>query len=177
LAIREGQVVKAGFSLAAWLNNRSIAQRIFAIGGLLTAGMLIVGGLGLMAVGDGNERLNTVYVDRVVPLQQLKEVADAYAVSIVDLSHKARDGAESFESGLGKVDQAQGVIRSRWQEYTATYLTDEEKKLVGEAAALMQKGDLATSRLKEILASKDKEALSVLRRKSFTRRSTRFPTN
>jgi methyl-accepting chemotaxis protein len=46
LAIREGQVVKAGFSLAAWLNNRSIAQRIFAIGGLLTAGMVIVGGLG-----------------------------------------------------------------------------------------------------------------------------------
>ena len=107
LAIREGQVVKAGFSLATWLNNRSIAQRIFAIGGLLTAGMLIVGGLGLMAVGEGNERLNTVYVDRVVPLQQLKEVADAYAVSIVDLSHKARDGAESFESGLGKVNQAQ----------------------------------------------------------------------
>ena len=135
----------AGFSLAAWLNNRSIAQRIFAIGGLLTAGMVIVGGLGLMAVSEGNERLNTVYVDRVVPLQQLKEVADAYAVSIVDLSHKARDGAESFESGLGKVDQAQGVIRSRWQEYTATYLTDEEKKLVGEAAVLMQKGDLATN--------------------------------
>ena len=161
LAISEGQVVKAGFSLVAWLNNRSIAQRIFAIGGLLTAGMLIVGGLGLMAVGESNERLNTVYVDRVVPLQQLKEVADAYAVSIVDLSHKARDGAESFESGLGKVDQAQGVIRSRWQEYTATYLTDEEKKLVGEASALMQQGDLATSRLKEILASKDKEALSV----------------
>ena len=50
LAIREGQVVKAGFSLATWLNNRSIAQRIFAIGGLLTAGMVIVGGLGLMAV-------------------------------------------------------------------------------------------------------------------------------
>ena len=160
LGIREGQVVKSGFSLGTWLNKRSIAQRIFAIGGLLIAGMLLVGGLGLVAVGDSNERLHTVYVDRVVPLQQLKEVADAYAVSIVDLSHKTRDGTESFESGLGKVDQAQDVIRSRWQEYTATYLTDEEKKLVGEARELMQKGDLATSRLKEILVSKDHDALA-----------------
>jgi len=160
LGICDGQVVKAGFSLGAWLNKRSIAQRIFAIGGLLTAGMLLVGGLGIVAVGDSNGRLHTVYVDRVVPLQQLKEVADAYAVSIVDLSHKTRDGAESFESGLGKVDQAQGVIRSRWQEYTATYLTDEEQKLVGEARGLMQKGDLATSRLKEILVSKDRDALA-----------------
>jgi len=160
LGIREGQVVKTGFSLSTWLKKRSIAQRIFAICGLLTAGMLLVGGLGLVAVGDSNERLHTVYVDRVVPLQQLKEVADAYAVSIVDLSHKTRDGAESFESGLGKVDQAQGVIRSRWQEYTATDLTDEEKKLVGEARELMQKGDLVTSRLKEILVSKDRDALA-----------------
>ncbi|HSG24015.1 MAG TPA: Tar ligand binding domain-containing protein, partial [Azonexus sp.] len=160
LGIRDGQVVKTGLSLGNWLNKRTIAQRIFAIGGLLTAGMLIVGGLGLMAVGDSNERLHTVYVDRVVPLQQLKDVADAYAVSIVDLSHKTRDGMESFESGLGKVNLAQGVIRSRWQEYTATVLTDEEKRLVGEARALMQKGDLATGRLKEILASKDQEALT-----------------
>jgi len=160
LAIREGRVVKSGFSFGGWLKNRTIAQRIFAICGLLTAGMLILGGLGMLAVGDSNERLHTIYVDRVVPLQQLKEVADAYAVSIVDLSHKTRDGAESFESGLGKVEQAQNVIRSRWQEYTATYLTDEEKKLVGEANALMVQGDFVTNRLKEIIVAKDQAALT-----------------
>lgn len=160
LVIREGQVVKAGFSFSGWLKSRTIAQRIFGICALLTAGMLIVGALGLRAVGDSNSRLGTVYADRVVPLQQLKEVADAYAVSIVDLSHKTRDGAETFDSGLASVEKAQGVIKGRWQEYTTTYLTDEEKKLVGEASALMQKGDEITNRLKEILRRKDKEALA-----------------
>ena len=160
LAIAEGQVVKSGFNLGGWLKNRKIAQRIFAICGLLTAGMLLIGGLGMLAVGDSNERLHTIYVGRVVPLQQLKEVADAYAVSIVDLSHKTRDGAESFESGLGKVEQAQNVIRSRWREYTASYLTEEEKKLVGEASALMVQGDLVTNRLKEIIVAKDQVALA-----------------
>ena len=160
LGISEGRVVKTGFSLVGWLKNRNIAQRIFAISGLLTAGMLLVGGLGVVAVNEGNQRLQTIYADRVVPLQQLKLVADAYAVSIVDMSHKTRDGAETFESGLAKVEQAQGVIRGRWQEYTATFLTDDEKKLVADVAGLMQKGDPAIAHLKQILVSKDKDALT-----------------
>ena len=161
LKIAEGKVVKSGFSLGAWINNRTIAQRIFAIIGLLTAGMLVLGLLGMLAVKDSDVRLQTVYGDRVVPLEQLKEVADAYAVSIVDLSHKTRDGAETFESGLLKVEKAQGVIRSRWQDYTSTFLTDEEKKLVADLDQLMKSGDAVTERLKDILRQQDKDALSL----------------
>lgn len=160
LRISEGQVVKAGFSLGGWIRSRSIAQRIFAICGLLSAGMLLLGLLGLFSVGNSDARLQTVYADRVVPLKQLKEVADAYAVSIVDLSHKTRDGAESFESALGKVEQAQSLIADRWKAYSETYLTDEEKSLAVQAASLMQQGDKVTGQLKDILRSKDKDALS-----------------
>lgn len=159
LKISEGQVIKAGFNLGGWIRSRSIAQRIFAICGLLSAGMLFLGLLGLFSVGNSDARLQTVYADRVVPLKQLKEVADAYAVSIVDLSHKTRDGAESFESALGKVEQAQSLIADRWKAYSETYLTDEEKALAVQAASLMQQGDQVTGQLKEILRSKDKEAL------------------
>ena len=160
LAIVEGQVVKSGFSLNSWLKNRTIAQRIFGICSLLIAGMLLVGGLGMVTVGSSDSRLQTVYVGRVVPLQQLKEVADAYAVSIVDLSHKTRDGVETFESALAKVEQAQTVIAGRWKDYSSTYLTDNEKKLVGEVVVLMRAGDEATARLKDILRSKDRDALA-----------------
>ena len=160
LKVSEGQVVKAGFSLADWFKSRSIAQRIFAICSLLTAGMLLVGLLGLFSVGSSDARLQTVYDDRVVPLKQLKEVADAYAVSIVDLSHKTRDGAETFESALGKVEQAQALIADRWKAYSATYLTDDEKALAAQAAGLMQQGDKVTGQLKDILRNKDKDALT-----------------
>lgn len=162
LAISEGRVVTTGFSLGGWLKRRSIAQRIFGVFWLLTAGLLLVGGLAVVAVNDASQRLQSVYDEHVVPLQQLKQVADAYAVSVVDLSHKARDGGETFESSLAKLERAQGVIRERWQQYSTGRLTDGEKKLVVEATALMQKGDLAILRLKEVLASKDMLALTAL---------------
>ena len=160
LAIRDGKVVKSAFSLLNWLANRTIAQRVGTLFGLLATGMVVVGAMGIYEVTESNTKLSTVYEDRVVPLKQLKEVADAYAVSIVDLSHKTRDGAESFESALGKVEQAQKVINDQWKNYVSTYLTDDEKKLVGEAEALMKQAGATTEKLKNILREKDKEALT-----------------
>ena len=160
LTIRDGKVVKSAFSLGRWIRNRTIAQRIFAICGLLTVGMLLLGVLGMSAVGESDGRLHTVYEDRVVPLKQLKEVADAYAVSIVDLSHKARDGAETFESGLSKVEQAEKIIAAQWKAYVETFLTDDEKRLVAEADVLMKNANQATEKLKTILHAKDREALT-----------------
>ena len=160
LTIRDGKVVKSAFSLGRWIRNRTIAQRIFAICGLLTVGMLLLGVLGMSAVGESDGRLHTVYEDRVVPLKQLKEVADAYAVSIVDLSHKTRDGAETFESGLSKVEQAEKIIAAQWKAYVETFLTDDEKRLVAEADVLMKNANQATEKLKTILHAKDREALT-----------------
>jgi len=161
MTVRDGQVVRAGFSWSEWRRSRSIGQRIFAICVLLTAGMLLLGGLGIRGVSETTQRLDSVYREQVVPLQQLKEVADAYAVSIVDLSHKTRDGAESFESALDKVKRAETVIQSGWKAYTANVLTPEEQRLATELQPLMKLGDEATSRLKAILAEGDRGALSV----------------
>ena len=158
--IRDGQVIQSGWGLGEWMKSRSLVQFVFAICGLLIAGMLLVGGVGLSHTRETDQRLQTVYDDRVVPLRLLKEVADAYAVSVVDLTHKTRDGSESFESALPKVEKAGALIASRWKEYSSTYLTDEEKRLSGELVELMKRGDEATRRLKELLVAKDQAGLS-----------------
>src|SRR6185369_5233198 len=81
LAIVDGKVVKSGFGVGAWLKDRSVGLRIYAICGLLTAGIVLAAALGLGALSTSEGRLLALYGGRVVPLQQLKEVADAYAVS------------------------------------------------------------------------------------------------
>ena len=44
------------------------------------------------ASSDAEASLQTIYADRVVPLRDLKLIADAYAVNIVDTTHKVRSG-------------------------------------------------------------------------------------
>ncbi|WP_301332245.1 methyl-accepting chemotaxis protein [Azonexus sp. R2A61] len=158
--IRDGAVVSARRGLSGWLKERSIRQRILAICGLLTAGMLLIGALGILAVGNGKQHLQSVYAGQVVPLKALKEVADAYAVSIVDLSHKTRDGSETWASALDKVGKAEALIGERWGSYAAGDLSEDERRLVGQASALMKNGDAAIGRLKEILRAEDQAALT-----------------
>lgn len=160
LAIREGVVVKTTFSLGDWLKGRTISQRLFALFLLLTAGMLLIGVFALLSVGEGNQRLHAAYVEGVVPLQQLKEVSDAYAVSIVSQTQKMRDGTLTFEAGLGDIEAAQGLIHRHWQDFSASHLTVEEEKLMVATNLLMLEGDSAMTRLKEILAAKNASALA-----------------
>jgi methyl-accepting chemotaxis protein len=61
MTIRDGQLVKAGFSWSAWFKSRTIAQRIFANCGLLTAGMLLLGALAMWAISESDQRLQSVY--------------------------------------------------------------------------------------------------------------------
>lgn len=160
LQVRDGKVVAKGLSMGGWLRSRSIAQRIYTIFSLLILGMLLLGGIGAYTVSESDARLQTVYDDRVVPLRQLKDVADAYAVSIVDLSHKTRDGAEKYEDALKKIEAAEQKVKSTWAAYTATKLTDEEARLVAQAETLMKQGDLVSAKLKEIVRAGDHDQLA-----------------
>ncbi len=71
----------------------------------------------------------SIVADRVIPMEQLKVIADAYAVDIVDAVHKVRSGAFSFAQGQKSVDAAMGKIDRKWSDYMATYLTPEKRAL------------------------------------------------
>jgi len=125
------------------------------LGGLLALSDLI----GLGALQSANQGLKTVYEDRVVPLRDLKIISDAYAVYIVDASHKARNGNFAWEESLASVQRAKGDIVSRWQAYLATFLNPEEQVLVAQIKPQIAKADQAVERLLRILGSKDAAAL------------------
>jgi len=76
-----------------------------------------------------SERTRTIVEDRVLPMDQLKKIADMYAVNIVDTTHKVRAGALTWEEGDKSIRDALDMIDEQWTAYMATYLTDEEKAL------------------------------------------------
>ena len=122
-------------------NTFGLAARLslsFAIPLLL---MLLLAATGLLAMNSMNQGLKTVYLDRVVPLKGLKNIADLYAVSVIDAVNKANSGLLTAEQALEQVQTAQQQIAAEWTNYMATTLTAQEQQLATQAAVLFRNAD------------------------------------
>lgn len=140
-------------------NNWRIGTRLTCLAGLLSLFLLAVGLLANFSLQKVNGSLETVYNDRVVPLEQLKTVSDMYAVNIVDLSHKIRSGQFSWENAQGALRNAREVIKKEWNAYQATHIVGEEQVLLEQALPLMREADRAIDQLETIIAGRQEEAL------------------
>lgn len=93
----------------------------FRISSLLAIVLASIGALSLVGTGYAVHQLTqqarvlTVMNDRVVlPMADLKAISDAYAVSIVDASHKVRSGEFTWEEGLRALQTAEAAITRAW---------------------------------------------------------------
>jgi len=137
----------------------NIGTKLYGLIGLLLLFLCAVGFIGLYTSNTARIGLETVYNDRVVPLKDLKIIADMYAVNIVDASHKVRNGNIDWENGVESISVASKVIKDKWDAYLKTSLVEEEKKLISEAIPLIQQADKAISELLQIMIKKDRGAL------------------
>jgi methyl-accepting chemotaxis protein len=139
--------------------NMKVAARLYWMVALLGVFLVAIGALGLSGMNSARAGLETVYNDRVVPLRDLKLIADKYAVNIVDTSHKTRNGNISMEQGRRNVEDAQAAIQKAWSAYLATVLVPRETALVNDIKPLMEKADTATARLLGYLKANDHDRI------------------
>jgi len=137
----------------------SVKFRLSALVATLLSFLLVVGLAGAVAGSKMMDAFTTTYNDRIVPLQQLKTIADMYAVNVVDTTHKVRMHSLSWEEGLKKLDEASKKKADTWRDYRATYLTPEEKRIGDSAEQLMRDGDGSILVLHGIMERKDAAAL------------------
>ncbi|MFE8070320.1 methyl-accepting chemotaxis protein [Marinobacteraceae bacterium S3BR75-40.1] len=136
------------------LSNLKLSHRL-ALAFLVPVVFMIVNGF--LAVGDIKETnygLETVYQDRMVPLEKLKHISDAYAVNVVDAVNKANAGLLSAGEALLSVRKAKATIKENWQAYLATDVTDEELRMAHEAEALFAPADAQINRLEAFLETR-----------------------
>lgn len=94
----------------------------------------------LKHTADGVDR---IYLDRVVPLKDLKVIADDYAVLVVDAVNKANAGLISAEETVSIIKTSEDEIVQMWDKFMATSHTDEEAQLAKEAEHLFRIADTA----------------------------------
>ena len=81
--------------------------------------------------------VDSLYQDRVKPVEQLKQVSDAFAVTIVDTLHKHRAGLLSASDASSALRTAEQQALNQWQSYRATQMTAEESRLISQAQPLI----------------------------------------
>jgi methyl-accepting chemotaxis protein len=137
------------------LNNMKVSVRLALLAGLLVLLMVIIGIMGIQSTSQSNDAMSSVYKDRVIPLKELKLIADLYAVNIVDMAHKVRNKGASWQQGADSVTDASKNINTLWNAFLATDLVAEETSLVNELKPLLVTADNAKAELLQILSAQD----------------------
>lgn len=141
------------------LSTFSIRNQLNTLVGMLLLMFLVISGVALGQLSRSNERQVQMYESRVVPMQDLKQVSDMYAVQLVDTTHKVQHGMTTWAQGLEMLRQAELNIKRSWLRYKQRELSSTEQALVTEAETLMAAGDDAIRRAKQILTRRDQGAL------------------
>ncbi len=117
------------------LKNVLIKTRLITILGFLLASIVLIGLGGLYALGSVNASLQTVYEDRLVAMGQLDRVvrlANRHQLMLAKaLTNDAGKHAGQMAALEKDIDEGQKV----WEQYTATKLTVEEKRLADDFSA------------------------------------------
>lgn len=133
------------------MKNLKVLTRMIILIGITSAITLFIGLYGVGNLGTVNNGMATMYNDRVIPLRQLKVVSDAYAVNIVDATHKARNGSLSWNEAIRNLESADQQIDENLNAYAATKIEGEEMRLFNEAKNLRIAADEAYNEILEIL--------------------------
>ncbi|MBN8689423.1 MAG: MCP four helix bundle domain-containing protein [Armatimonadetes bacterium] len=146
-----------------WFKDLSIKSKLIVSFGVLQAVVLILGIYSIHSIKEVDDGLMTVYNDRVVPLNQLKIVSDAYAVNVVDATHKVCFGGFTPAEGAENIANAKTLIDKNWKEYLSTSLTPEEAKLVEEAKTMEGAAKEVTDKIESLMKSGNIKELNKIR--------------
>jgi len=131
LKIRDGKVVKV--TLLDKLNpfrNSTIKTRLINVIALLSVLLVIIGGMGLHGMSKANEGLRSVYENRTVPMGQICLIKELMLTNQMKITAALiTPTPEVILENTAEVEQNIAEITKTWTAYTATYLTEEEKKL------------------------------------------------
>jgi methyl-accepting chemotaxis protein len=99
---------------------KSIKARLLVSLGVVSLFLAVSAATGWWALGVSNAGMASVYDDSVVPLRELKQLSDLYAVNVVDTAHKVRNGGLSWDKGAAAVQEARGQVVGLWKAYAGT---------------------------------------------------------
>jgi len=144
------------------MKNARIKTQLALLATALCLLALSLGVGGLKGMRDANQSLRAIYNDRVLPLDRIKHVADAYALSLVYTAQKVHDGMLTAEAGSKEMEQARASAAEHWARYLKGNLAARERSLVETLQPLLAQAEALVEQLVQALKSQDKAAYGQL---------------
>jgi methyl-accepting chemotaxis protein len=136
---------------------------------LLLGALTAVGLLSAVAVGGAGyalqkeiRQVTALRDDALRPMQDLKALSDTYAISVVDASHKVRNGNFTWEEGAAALAEAKRIIGAAWDRTRAAGLSAAALALRPQAEARMAAADALVAELGGIIGARDAARLDAL---------------
>ena len=134
------------------MRNLSIRTKLLLTSVLPVLGLIVLAFTSLTQLKSANEGVERIYSQRVVPLEELKIIADDYAVLVIDAVNKANAGLITSKEAIEGIRQARSEIAQKWSDYRGHGQSGEELQLANEAEALFNAANQAIDRVESKLS-------------------------
>jgi PAS domain S-box-containing protein len=152
-------------NLNTMVNKMKASSRLYLLIFVMSIFIITVGAYGILQIKAMSLNTQTLYRDRVLPLQQLTTIRYSFSVRILSSAEQMQMAQSTFEKTKQQIEEAENSIAVNWKAYMLTYLTPEEAQLAKQASVLMDQSAKSIEKLKAILNKKDSPALDNIIRK------------
>lgn len=136
------------------LSKFKISTRLFTTSFFPIVVLILVVISAVNIFGTIQKGIDSLYQDRIVPLRDLKIIADDYAILIIDTVNKTNSGRMTVEQARSNLITAQERIAKTWSMYLSTELTKEEEQLANQAKPLFIEANNAIHEIEDFLKGK-----------------------
>lgn len=112
------------------LGHMSVKTRLLLLALPPLLALVLLAAISLGQMSTLNAGINSLYVDRVEPMEQLSTVNNGYANALIDLSHKYRAELIDADTFRREVQTSLQRADTAWNAYLQTYITGDESRLM-----------------------------------------------
>lgn len=141
------------------ISIRRMLYLVFVALALAAGGSLWLDRQAITALVSATEHLEA---DELTHIVTLKAISDAYAISIVDTTHKVAGGALSVAEGHKGIVESRALIARKWAEFLRVDLNGDERLIATDYESLMGSADIFLKRLETAMLAGDVAGIAVL---------------
>ena len=141
------------------LKNLTLKSRLTALVALVLLLMAVTSLLTLQQLHRVSSAMESVYQDRLQPMQQLRLVSQAFSVDLQSCAQRLADGRLSAAPAQLELAAIEQTVRRNWSSYLGTFLVEPERVLIAQAEPLLTNGLQRLERLRALSEQGDLQGL------------------